>query len=296
MKPFPQTNSNKAAERRDEPLSAPADKPIVVIEPGKSWVSLNLSDLWGYRELIYFLIWRDVKVRYKQTLLGAAWAVIQPLVNMLIFTVLFGKLVKIPSDSVPYPIFVYAGLLPWTFFSNAVTGSGNSLIGNANLITKIYFPRMIIPTSAVGAGLVDFIIAFILLAGLMVYYGIALTWNILLLPAMILLTTLLALGIGMWMAAMNVKYRDVRYALPFVIQAWMFLTPIIYPSSLIPESWRWTLKLNPLAGIIEGYRASLCTLPVDWAALAVSAFATLAILLFSSYTFRRMEKDFAEFV
>ena len=212
------------------------DQPLISIRPSRTWVALNLRDLWAYRELLFFLTWRDVQVRYKQTVLGVAWAIIQPLATMLIFTLFFGKLAGMPSEDIPYPLFAYAGLLPWTFFSNAVTNSGNSLVGSSNLITKVYFPRMIIPGAAVGAGLVDFAIAFALLAGLMAYYHVAVTWSILMLPVLVALTTLLALGVGMWMSALNVKYRDIRYALPFLIQLWMFASPIIYPASIVPRA------------------------------------------------------------
>jgi lipopolysaccharide transport system permease protein len=272
------------------------EEPLFTIKPSSKWVALNLRDLWTYRELLCFLIWRDVKVRYKQTVLGALWAVIQPLFAMLVFTLFFGKLAGVPSDGVPYPLFAYAGLLPWTYFSNAVTSSGNSLVGNSNLITKVYFPRMIIPGAAVAAGLVDFAIAFALLAGLMIYYGVAVTWSIAMVPALVILTALLALGVGMWTSALNVKYRDVRYALPFLIQLWMFATPIIYPSSIVPAKWRWALALNPLVGIIEGYRASLFGREFDWVALGLSSLVTLALLVYSAYAFRRMEKSFADIV
>lgn len=277
-------------------VSSP-ELPHVKIRPSKGWVALKIRDLWTYRELLYFLTWRDIKVRYKQTALGASWAIIQPLFTMLIFTLFFGKLAKIPSDGIPYPIFAYAGLLPWTFFSNAVTNSGNSLVGSSNLITKVYFPRMIIPGAAVMAGLVDFAIAFAVLVVLMIYYGVALTWSVLALPLLVTLTSLLALGVGMWMSALNVKYRDVRYALPFLIQLWMFASPIIYPASLLPEKWRWVLWLNPLSGIIEGYRASLLgQTAFDWPALAISTVITLAVLIYSAYSFRRMERTFADIV
>lgn len=272
------------------------EKPLVVIQPSKNWVALNLRDLWHYRDLLYILTERDIKVRYKQTILGALWAIIQPLFTMLIFTLFFGRLAGMPSDGIPYPIFAYAGLLPWTFFSNAVTNSGNSLVGNSNLITKVYFPRMIIPIASVGAGLVDFAIAFSLLIVLMFYYGVSLTLNILMLPVLVILTTLLAIGIGMWMSALNVKYRDIRYALPFLIQLGMFATPIIYPASLVPEKWRWLLSLNPLTGIIEGYRSAFFARPFDWFGLAVSAVITFLILVYSAYTFRKMEKTFADIV
>jgi lipopolysaccharide transport system permease protein len=269
----------------------------VRIRPSKGWVALNLKDLWVYRELLYFLTWRDIKVRYKQTLLGASWAIIQPFFTMLLFTLFFGKLAHMPSDGIPYPIFAYAGLLPWTFFSNAVTNSGNSLVGSSNLITKVYFPRMIIPGAAVGAGLVDFAIAFIILIVLMIYYGVALTWGIVMLPVLIVLLTLLAIGVGMWTSALNVKYRDIRYALPFVIQLWLFASPVIYPASLMPLKWRWVLALNPLTGIIEGFRSSLLgTNRFDWTALGVSTAFTLGMLVYSAYTFRRMEKVFADVV
>ena len=281
----------------EESASDGPQEQLVRIRPSRGWVALNLKDLWVYRELLYFLTWRDIKVRYKQTLLGASWAIIQPLFTMLLFTLFFGKLAHIPSDGVPYPIFAYAGLLPWTFFSNAVTNSGNSLVGSSNLITKVYFPRMIIPGAAVGAGLVDFAIAFIILIVLMIYYGVALTWSILMLPVLIILLTLLAIGVGMWTSALNVKYRDIRYALPFLIQLWLFASPVIYPASLMPLKWRWVLWLNPLSGIIEGFRSSLLgTNKFNWTALGLSTALTLVVLVYSAYTFRRMEKVFADIV
>lgn len=272
------------------------EKPIVVIEPSKSWVALNLSDLWHYRDLLYILMMRDIKVRYKQTALGAAWAIIQPLFTMLIFTLFFGRLAGMPSDGIPYPLFAYAGLLPWTFFSNAITNSGNSLVGSSNLITKVYFPRMIIPIAAVGSGLLDFLIAFALLVLLMFYYGIGLSLNILMLPVLVILTSLLAIGVGMWMSALNVKYRDVRYALPFLVQIGLFATPIIYPASLVPEKYRWLLWLNPVAGQIEAYRSAFFGKPFDWLALAISALLTLIILFYAAFTFKRMEKSFADLI
>ncbi len=220
------SHSTLEAARHDEPqperdTTAVPDKPLVVIEPTRSWVALNLADLWAYRELLYFLSWRDVKVRYKQTALGVAWAILQPLLTMIIFSLFFGRLAGVPSDNVPYPLFAYAGLLPWTFFANGITNSGNSLVGSAHLITKVYFPRLIIPAAAVAAGLVDLFIAFTVMVAMMIYYDVALTTRLLMLPVLILLVTLLALGAGMWLSALNVKYRDVRFALPFLIQLWM---------------------------------------------------------------------------
>ena len=298
----------KAAERIDPDNTAEAmrtslgsaadlpDRPLVVIEPSKSWVPLNLIDLFAYGELLYFLMWRDIKVRYKQTALGAGWAILQPLVTMIIFTYFFGKLARVPTDGLPYPIFFYTGLLIWTFFSNAVTSGANSLIGNSNLITKVYFPRLIIPSAAIGAGLVDFAVASILLIGLLVYYGSSVTLGYLMLLPLVVLTTLLALGVGIFFSALNVKYRDVRYALPFLIQIWMFVTPIIYPSSLVPEEWRWVLALNPLTGIVESFRASLFGRELPWLELGYSAVFALAMLVYAAFTFRRMERSFAEFI
>ncbi len=269
------------------------DIPLIVIEPKKGWIPLNLRDIWQYRDLLYILTMRDIKVRYKQTLLGAAWAIIQPLFAMLIFTIFFGKLAQMPSDGIPYPLFAYAGLLPWTFFSNAVTNSGNSLVGNSNLITKIYFPRMIIPMASVASGLLDFFIAFCLLVVLMFYYGVGLSINILMLPLLLLLTSLLSIGIGMWMSALNVKYRDIRYALPFLVQLGMFASGIITP---IPENWRWLTLINPAAGLIDAFRAASFGKPFDWFSLSAAAVWTLAILFYAAYTFRRMEKSFADVI
>ncbi|MGH9821991.1 MAG: ABC transporter permease [Blastocatellia bacterium] len=272
------------------------ERPVVSIRPTGKWAAVNLGDLWDYRELLYFLTWRDVKVRYKQTLLGAAWAIMQPLLTMVIFTLFFGRLAGMPSDGIPYPLFAYAGLLPWTFFSNAITNSGNSLVGSANLITKVYFPRMIIPGAAVAAGLVDFAIAFGILVLLMLYYHVSVSWHLLMLPGLVALTAVLALGVGMWMSALNVKYRDIRYALPFIVQLWMFASPIIYPASLVPMKWRWVLAVNPLTGIIDGYRSALFGLPFKTPALLCAACVSVLWFIYSAYTFRRMEKSFADIV
>jgi lipopolysaccharide transport system permease protein len=272
------------------------DRPVVSIEAHSSWVPLNLSGLWASRELLYFLIWRDVKVRYKQTLLGAAWAVLQPMVTMMIFTYFFGKLARVPTDDIPYPIFFYTGLLIWTYFSNAVTNGANSLISNTNLIRKVYFPRLIVPASAVGAGLIDFAIASALLVFLLIYYSFPVTWGYLMLLPLVALTTLFALGLSVWLAALNVRYRDVRYALPFLIQIWMFVSPIIYPSTLVPQEWRWLMSINPLTGIIEGFRASLLGREFHWMTLGYSTAFTLLLLVYAAYNFRRMERRFAEFI
>lgn len=271
-------------------------EPLVVIQPSNRWNLISLKDIWAYRELLFFLTWRDVKVRYKQTALGAAWAILQPLFMMIIFTIFFGRLAGVASAGVPYPLFALAGLVPWTFFANSITASGNSLVGSANLITKVYFPRLIVPAAAMLAGLVDFLLAFLMLCGLMIYYRVGLTVQVLFLPVLIILTALFSLGVGTWMSALNVKYRDVRFALPFLIQLWLFVSSVILPSSSIPQKWRWILLLNPMSGIIEGYRAALFGLPFDWAALGLASLLTIAVLLYSIYSFGRVERSFADII
>jgi len=272
------------------------DEPVVTIRASNSWAVLNLKEVWAYRELLYFFTWRDVRVRYKQAVLGIAWAVIQPLFTMLVFTVFFGKLAKVPSNGFPYPIFSYAALLPWTFFFNAVNNSSNSLVQGSNLIKKVYFPRMLVPGAAVGAALIDFAVSFAVFIGLFAYYRCAVTWNVLLLIPLVIVVTLFALAVGLWTSAMNVKYRDVRYALPFVLQAWMFVSPVIYPSSLMAEEWRWVLAINPLTGIIEGFRSALLGQPMAWSFFAYSAALTAVALVAAAWSFRRMERQFADVV
>jgi lipopolysaccharide transport system permease protein len=280
-----------AGKDRELPLT-----PVLTIGGQRKWSGLELRDLWAHRDLFYFLVWRDVKVRYKQTALGAAWAIIQPLLTMVVFTLLFGRLAKVPSDGEPYAIFSYAGLLPWNFFSTAVTTSSNSLVGNAHLITKVYFPRLVIPGAAVGAALVDFAIAALILFVMMPWYGVAIHPSLLMVPILAGLTMVVATGVGMWMSALNVKYRDIRYALPFMVQIWMFLTPVIYPVSMIPERWRWLLRLNPLTGIVEGFRSAIFGHAFDWSAIATSAVMAIAIFVYAAYAFRRMEREFADVI
>lgn len=265
----------------------------MTIEASKSNVALNLRELWAYRELLYFLTWRDVMVRYKQTAFGAMWAIIQPLLLMLLFTFFFNRLGGIKSDGLPYPVFSFAGLLPWTFFANAVINSGNSLVGSTNLITKVYFPRLLIPVASVAAGLVDLSIATVLFFGLMFYYHMFFQLSMLMLPVLGLLTTLLAIGLGMWMSALNVKYRDVRHALPFLMQVWMFASPIIYP---VPDRWHWLLMLNPMTGIVQGFRSAISGRAFDWQALGISALVTVVVLVYSTFAFKRMEKSFADVI
>jgi lipopolysaccharide transport system permease protein len=270
---------------------------ITVIEPKTGWVPVDFKEIWNYRELLYFLTKRDIKVRYKQTVLGGLWAVIQPAFTMLVFTLFFGRLAKMPSDGLPYPIFVYAALLPWTYFANAVSASGNSLVGSANLITKVYFPRIVVPASAALAGLLDFFIALFVLAALMIYYQFLPGWGILLFPFLVALTFLCAVGVGLWLSALNVQYRDIRYAIPFLIQVWMFVSPVIYPVSLVKGNYQWLLALNPMGGVIHAYRASLLGhQPIEWSLLALSALIIVALFLGGLYYFRRMEKVFADVV
>ena len=277
--------------------SSKRQSPILNIEPSNTWVSLKLGELWQYRELLYFLIWRDIKVRYKQTALGAAWAIIQPLFSMLIFSLFFGRLAKMPSDGIPYPLFSLAALVPWTFFANGLNQSSNSLVASANLLKKVYFPRLVIPIATVLAGVVDFALSFVVLLGLMAFYGIAPTINLLWMPLFLLLALVTSLGVGLWMSALNVKYRDVRYIVPFVIQVWMFSTPIVYPSSLLPASWRTIYGLNPMVGVVEGFRwALLGTNTVPGFMIGVSAAAALLILVGGAFYFRHMEKSFADIV
>ncbi|MBW2150880.1 MAG: ABC transporter permease, partial [Deltaproteobacteria bacterium] len=243
---------------------------ITIIEPKRGWIPVDLHEIWNYRELLHFLTKRDIKVRYKQTVLGGLWAVIQPFFTMVVFTLFFGRMAKMPSDGIPYPIFVYAGLLPWTYFSNALSSSGNSLVGNANLITKVYFPRIIIPASASLAHLLDFFIAMSVLGALMVHYRYLPGLEILLFPFLVGLTFLCAVGVGMWLSAMNVQYRDIRYVIPFLIQLWLFISPVIYPVSMVDEKYRWLLAINPMGGVINAYRSSLLGhKPIEWSLLGL---------------------------
>ncbi|MBC8264841.1 MAG: ABC transporter permease [Anaerolineales bacterium] len=271
--------------------------PVTIIRPSQGWISLNLRDLWEYRELLYFLTWRDIKVRYKQTVMGATWAIIQPFFTMVVFSLFFGRLAKMPSDDIPYPIFSYAALVPWTFFANGLSQSSASLVGSANLIKKVYFPRLVVPISAVISGGVDFVLAFVVLLGMMLFYGIVPTGAIVWLPLLLLLALVTSLGVGLWLTAMNVQFRDVRYAVPFLVQAWMFATPIAYPSSLLDEPWRTLYGINPMAGVVEGFRwALLGTETAPGPIVIVSALVAVGLLVSGAFYFRRMEKTFADVV
>ncbi len=302
---------------------APVENPLphVRIQPARGWVSLQLDEIWRYRELLFFLTWRDVKVRYKQTILGASWAIIQPFLTMVVFSLFFGRLAGIPSDGIPYPIFSYAALVPWTFFANGLTQSSNSLVSSSNLIKKVYFPRLIVPVSTVISGVVDFALAFGVLVVMMIFYGISpfnrpvelpllfpagvelmpvvygATYNIIFLPYFLLLAFVTSLGVGLWLSAMNVQFRDVRYLVPFLVQIWMFATPIAYPSSLLDEPWRTIYGINPMAGVVEGFRwALLGTDTAPGPIIIVSTIVALALLVSGALYFRRMEKTFADVV
>jgi len=279
-------------------IAAPrTEYPTVTIEPSQGWVSLNLKDLWLYRELIYFLTWRDIKIRYKQTVLGVAWAVLQPLLTVLIFSFIFGKVANIGSDGMPYPVFSLAGVAPWTFFQAGLNFSANSLVASSNMIKKVYFPRLIIPMASILSGLVDLAVSMVLLGAMMAWYRVPLTPKALWLPLLLMLTLVTSLGAGLWLSALNVQYRDVRYVVPFLMQFWMYATPVVYPSSRLPEPWRTLMGLNPMAGVVEGFRWSLLGARTQPGPLiAVSALVAVAILVMGALYFRRMEKTFADVV
>jgi len=272
-------------------------EPVVVVEPKKGLFHLDLQAVWKYRELLYFLIWRDLKVRYKQTVIGAGWAIIQPLMTMVIFTLVFGKFAKVPSDGLPYPIFAYTALLPWIYFSQAISRSSTSVVGGANLIRKIYFPRLIIPISAAVAPLVDFAIAFVILLGMMVWYGTAPNWGVLALPLFLLLALVTSLAVTFWLSALNVVYRDVSHTIPFLTQIWMFASPVAYPVSLVPEKWRLFYSLNPMVGVIEGFRwALLGKESPDFGVMVLSTAVVLVIFISGIVYFKHMERTFADII
>lgn len=273
------------------------DDVLLRIEPSRGWVSLRLREIWRYRELLYFLTWRDIKVRYKQTVLGASWAILQPFLTMVVFTLFFGGLANIGSDGVPYPIFSYAALVPWTFFANSLNQAANSLVSSANLITKVYFPRLIIPVATVLSGVVDFSLAFLVLIGMMLFYGISPTVAVFWLPAFLLLAFATALGVGLWLAAINAQFRDVRYVMPFIVQFWLFISPVIYPASEIPEAWRSLYAVNPMVGVIEGFRwALLGTTTAPGPMILVSGIVAAVTLVSGSFYFRRLERVFADLI
>jgi lipopolysaccharide transport system permease protein len=288
------------AAARDSAIVRDEDRrdaaPLFVIEPTHGFVAIDVRELWHYRDLLYFLTWREISIRYKQTVLGFMWAIIQPLLTMIVFTVFLGRLAKVPSDGVPYPVFSYLGLLPWTYFANAVTRSGMSLVSNANLLSKVYFPRLLIPLSGTLSALVDFAVAFVILIVLMLIYSIPITASLLLVIPLTILTSVAATGVGLWLSALNVQYRDVQHAVPFLIQLWMFATPVVYPASEVPEKWRLLFAVNPMAGVIEAYRAAALDRPIDWQSLGVSVGVILLVTAIGAWQFRKMERRFADIV
>lgn len=271
---------------------------ITILRPIRGWAALNLRELWIYRELIYFMTWKDLKVRYKQTLLGASWAILQPFMTMVVFSIFFGELAKVPSDGVPYPIFSFTALLPWTLFSKALSDASRSLVQSSHMITKVYFPRLILPLASILAGVVDFALALIVLLGMMVFYGVSPTSAVWYLPLFLLLALVTALGVGLWLSALNVMYRDIGYILPFLTQFWLFITPIAYPASMVPEQWRLLYALNPMTGVVEGFRwALLGTQQANSGVmLAVSTGIAILVLVSGLFYFRRMERLFADMV
>ena len=280
---------------KETTLTITTDLPRTRREASKGWALPKLRELWEFRELLYFFAWRDIKVRYKQTVMGVLWAIIQPFLTMIIFSLFFGRLANVPSDGLPYPVFSYAALVPWTFFANALAQASNSLVINANMIKKIYFPRLALPIASVLAGVIDFVLAFVVLLGIMLYYGLVPTVNIIWLPFFVLLALVTSLGVSLWLAAMNVQFRDVHYTIPFLTQAWLFVTPIAYPSSLLPEPWRTLYGLNPMAGVVEGFRwALLGTGTAPGKMIIISALVAITLFVSGSFYFRRMEQSFAD--
>lgn len=271
-------------------------QPVVVRKPRPGWHLVDFGELWRFRDLAYFLTWRDVKVRYKQTVLGATWAFIQPFLKMVVFSVIFGRLAQVDSEGFPYPIFVYAGLLPWQFFASSLSRSSQSVVRSSNLVKKVAFPRLIIPLSSVGACLMDFAISFVILFGLMIYYQVMPTWNALMVLPLIIMTIMVALGVGTLLSALNVAFRDFRYVIPFLIQIWMFLTPVIYPVKMIPESFRWLISINPMSGIVDAWRAALLGKPFEWGELSISAGVGLFVLVLGLMYFRKLEREFADII
>ena len=291
------TRLSSSTQQDLPPQESPQRNPTVVIQPSKGRFHFDLRAVWEYRELLYFLVWRDVKVRYKQTVLGVAWAVLQPLLTMAIFTVVFGSFASIPSDGLPYSIFAYTALLPWQYFSQAISHSGDSLVNSANLISKVYFPRLVVPIAATLAPLVDFAVAFVILLGMMVWFGVAPTWDLLALPLFLLLALLTALAVSLFLSALNVQYRDVRYTIPFLVQFWMYASPVAYPVSLVPKKWQLFYSLNPLVGVIDGFRwALLGKVRPNFGAMAVSAGIVVLLLLGGISYFKRMERTFADVI
>jgi len=295
---LPQVDSAVATGASSVSRIHPAVESVTIIEPSSGWVPVRLGEVWEYRAVLYFLIWRDIKVRYRQTSIGAAWAIIQPFMTMVVFSVFFGRLAKVPSDGIPYPIFAFAALVPWTFFANGLTQGTNSLVASGDLITKVYFPRLLVPTARVLSGLLDLALAFVVLLGMTWWYGLMPRPGALLaLPALVLLALVTAVGISLWLSALNVRYRDIQHVVPFLVQLWLFVTPVAYPSSLLSERWRTVYALNPMVGVVEGFRAALLgSESAPGPVLAVSAVAAIVLLVTGAFFFRRVERNFADLI
>lgn len=285
-----------AAHMQIPGAAAASALPVTVIEPTQGWRALDLGELWRFRELLWVLTERDIRVRYKQTVLGCAWAVIQPVMMMVVFSIFFGTLARMPADGLPYPIFVYAGLLPWTFFANSISSASGSLVGSSNLVSKVYFPRLVIPLSSAGSCLADFAIAVVVLLLMMLWYGVGWSWNLAFAPLLVAGTIFIALGVGIFLAALTVAYRDFRYVVPFMVQFWMFATPVVYPASLVPAEWRWLLFLNPMAGFIEGFRSAFLDRPFDWLAIGISMSVAIGVFAAGVAYFERVERRFADII
>lgn len=293
------TAANQSLPKKISSISNDTSKmqPVVRIQPTRGWIPLRLREVWDYRELMGIFVWRDLKVRYRQTVIGVLWAIVQPFVTMVIFSIFFGRLAGIPSDNIPYPIFSYAALVPWSFFANSINQASNSLVNNAEMIKKIYFPRLTMPIASMLAGVLDFVLAFIILLGMMLYYGFIPTINIIWFPFFLLLAMMTALGVSLWLSALNVQFRDVRYMIPFITQIWLFATPVAYPSSLLSEPWHTLYGLNPMVGVVEGFRwALLGTDTVPGTTILVSFLVAFLVLISGIYYFRRMERTFADVI
>jgi lipopolysaccharide transport system permease protein len=290
------TESSRGSKKTAVQWATLPEFPLIRIRASQSWQSIEFREVWDHRELLYFLVWRDLKVRYKQTVLGASWVILQPLLMTLVFALFLGKIARVPSGNVPYILFLYSGLLPWTFFSNAVSTGSHSLIANSHMITRVYFPRSLVPAAAVLVRLSDFVIAAMILVLLMAYYRIGFTWSVLIVPILIFELSMLAMALSFWLSALNVKYRDIGTALPVILQLWMFTSPIVYPVSMVPEKWRFAYELNPLSGVIEGFRSALLGTEFNWQSLFISALVTLSAVILASFAFKRLEDGFAEVV
>jgi lipopolysaccharide transport system permease protein len=293
---LPDLAAQSAAQTKTLSAAVLPDQPLIKIRVSKRWSPIELREIWTHRELLYYLVWRDIKVRYKQTVLGASWIILQPLLMTLVFAIFLGKIAQLPSQGVPHVLFLFSGVLPWTFFSNAVSGSSFSLVINAPLITRVYFPRSMVPIAATLVRLSDFIVAAAVLVMLMFYYRQPFNWTILIAPFLIAQMTILAMGLGMWFSALNAKYRDISTALPVLLQLWMFTSPIVYPESMVPERWKWVYELNPMVGIIEGFRSSFLGLEFNWRALLISFLVTSVLVVYSTYAFKRLDEEFADVV